>query len=84
MNAREHTAVTLGPAPANAGRDADLRCPLCDYDLRGLVDPRCPECGYGAESWELLRERIRTSHPWLYEHHPERGAWSFVRTLATG
>lgn len=24
----------------------DVRCPLCDYDLRGLTEPRCPECGY--------------------------------------
>lgn len=21
------------------------RCPECDYDLRGLTEPRCPECG---------------------------------------
>ena len=22
-----------------------LRCPKCDYDLKGLTEPRCPECG---------------------------------------
>lgn len=21
-------------------------CPACDYDLRGLTSPRCPECGH--------------------------------------
>ncbi len=25
------------------------RCPWCRYDIRGLPDPRCPECG---ETWE--------------------------------
>jgi hypothetical protein len=28
------------PAP-----DRVLRCPKCDYILRGLSAPRCPECG---------------------------------------
>ena len=26
------------------------RCPRCDYDLRDLPEPRCPECG---ERWEV-------------------------------
>ncbi len=29
-------------------RSASLKeshCPACDYDLRGTVEPRCPECG---------------------------------------
>jgi hypothetical protein len=24
-----------------------LRCPACDYDLTGLHEHRCPECGAG-------------------------------------
>ncbi len=24
----------------------DILCPLCEYDLRMLAEPRCPECGY--------------------------------------
>jgi hypothetical protein len=23
----------------------DVGCPLCEYNLRGLTSPRCPECG---------------------------------------
>ena len=26
-------------------RDRDVACPLCEYNLRGLTVPRCPECG---------------------------------------
>jgi hypothetical protein len=26
-------------------RDHDAVCPLCKYNLRGLTQPRCPECG---------------------------------------
>src|SRR5262245_37722664 len=29
------------------GRDA--KCPVCGYNLRGLFEPRCPECGAGIE-----------------------------------
>ena len=25
------------------------RCLACNYDLRGLADPVCPECGLGTE-----------------------------------
>lgn len=25
--------------------DGETRCRKCDYILRGLTDPRCPECG---------------------------------------
>ena len=30
------------------------RCPVCDYDLRGTVEPRCPECGehFTAKEWK--------------------------------
>jgi hypothetical protein len=28
-----------------AAREAANRCPRCSYDIRGLRDPRCPECG---------------------------------------
>jgi hypothetical protein len=60
-----------------------LLCPLCDYDLRGLAEPRCPECGYRFE-WAELTDPARRRHPYLFEHHPEHNARSFVRTLVGG
>jgi hypothetical protein len=57
-----------------------LLCPLCGYDLRRLTEPRCPECGY-TFTWDELRDPDRRRHPYLFEHYPERNAWSFVRTL---
>lgn len=45
----------------------DLNCPVCDYSLRGLPEPRCPECGYAFE-WEELRQRAENRRKWFYEH----------------
>jgi hypothetical protein len=58
-------------------------CPLCGYNLRGLTEPRCPECGYQFAWLDLLDPR-RREHPFLFEHHPKRPVWSFVKTLAGG
>jgi hypothetical protein len=69
-------------APSDLGPGFGLRCPLCRYDLRGLVEPRCPECGYAFE-WAELREAARL-HPYLFEHHPVRNRWSLARTLIGG
>ena len=52
--------------------DAEIFCPRCRYNLRGLPTPRCPECGltFDAEPWRtgVLREHIPTSldrcDPW--------------------
>lgn len=56
-------------------------CPLCNYNLRGLVEARCPECGYRFE-WKELLNRLSWEHPWLFEHSA-RGR-SFFRTLLVG
>jgi hypothetical protein len=72
--------------PFVPGTDAageELHCPLCDYNLRGTVEPRCPECGYQFE-WDALRDPARRLHPYLFEHHPERNLGSFVRTFLEG
>jgi hypothetical protein len=61
----------------------DLRCPLCEYDLRGLTEPRCPECGYRF-AWSDLTDPSKRLHRYLFEHHPERNAWSFAQTLLGG
>src|SRR5262245_51548252 len=61
----------------------ELTCPLCDYNLRGLADPRCPECGY-AFAWPDLIDPTRRRHPYLFEHHHKRNIWSFFKTLFGG
>ena len=53
-------------------------CPKCDYDLRGLTEPRCPECGeafslqevaaYAEQRWlpqRLFRTLILATVPWF-------------------
>ncbi len=57
----------------------DLACPLCGYNLRGLAEPRCPECG-GAFDWGELLDHGRDHHRWLFEHGHGRDARTFVAT----
>src|SRR5262245_13172445 len=59
--------------------DEDLLCPLCEYNLRGLAEARCPECGYRT-TWEELRTRPPL-HRYLCEHHPKRNFVTFVGTV---
>ena len=61
----------------------EILCPLCDYNLRGLIEPRCPECGSRYE-WPDLLDPRRRRHPFLFEHHPEQNWRSFWRTLRAG
>jgi hypothetical protein len=68
------------PAPVDGQA---VHCPLCTYDLRGLIEPRCPECGYRFVWTELLDEK-RNTHPYLFEHYPRNNIWSFVRTVIGG
>ena len=58
----------------------DLKCPLCDYNLRGLVEPRCPECGFQF-TWQELFDAERDRHQYLFEDHPKRNLWSFWKTF---
>jgi len=61
----------------------EVRCPLCEYNLRGLTQPRCPECGYSFK-WEEILDEKRRHHRYIFEHHPERNFWSFMRTFLGG
>jgi hypothetical protein len=70
-------------APVWDAIQARVLCPLCDYDLRGLVEPRCPECGY-AFTWPELFDPELKAHPYLFEHNPRRPVRSFVRTMIGG
>src|SRR5579884_3246062 len=58
----------------------DVHCPLCGYNLRGLSEPRCPECGYRF-AWRDLLDPTRRRHPYLFEHHPEHNVRSFLYTV---
>jgi hypothetical protein len=40
-------------------RDRDVPCPLCSYNLRGLMTPRCPECG------QPLQLTVSLAEPYL-------------------
>jgi hypothetical protein len=59
--------VTAGSATANGDdellihylRDRDIPCPQCEYNLRGLAMPRCPECG------QALRLSVSLVEPYL-------------------
>ncbi len=57
---------------------AGYHCPKCDYDLRGLPELRCPECGtvlsphevaaYGERRWppqRFFRALILATIPWF-------------------
>ena len=68
----------IGGAPDWPNLRRELTCPLCEYNLRGLVEPRCPECGYAFKWAEIVSEQ---PHPYLFEHHHRRNLWSFARTL---
>ena len=63
--------------------EEEIRCPLCEYNLRELTEPRCPECGYRFR-WPELIDPSQRLHPFLFEHHPERNLWSFRRTVVGG
>jgi hypothetical protein len=73
-------APAANAAPDWSALTETIRCPLCRYDLRGLIDPRCPECGY-AFDWSHLLDPAQREHSYLFEHHPESNFRSFARTL---
>ena len=81
----EPTFVSPVVPSTSAGPDwerisIEPKCPLCDYNLRGLTEPRCPECGYRFD-WPSVLDPDKKKHPYLFEHHPERNIWSFLQTL---
>jgi hypothetical protein len=82
--------VDLTSAPTSA----ELFCPSCGYDLRGIESERCPECGTTIDR-ELLRKsvipwvhrktighvRAFVKTVWLITAHPKRLALETSRPL---
>jgi hypothetical protein len=69
----------LNLAPDWTSLKREICCPLCDYNLRGLAEPRCPECGHQSSWGELLSELEK--HTWLFEHQRKRKMRSLLRTV---
>src|SRR5260370_12716019 len=72
-----------GDVPDWQKRAEEIHCPMCEYNLRGLAEARCPECGYRFEWKDLLDAKLRP-HPYLFEHHPEANVKSFWKTAWGG
>jgi hypothetical protein len=70
---------SISTATPSAPAERELHCPICDYNLRGLPDPRCPECGFAFQWDDLVREQPPFPH--FFEtsraHHPR----AFLHTL---
>lgn len=65
-----------GPPPVGEAIEADVLCPRCSYNLRGLIQLRCPECGL-----TFAREDLDVEKRWqrgLFEFRP--GVASYLRT----
>lgn len=75
--------ASVASAPDWEAFTGEVQCPLCSYNLRGLTEPRCPECGY-ASTWTELLDVEQRRHPYLFEHQDGRRARSFFRTLVGG
>ena len=56
--------------------DQDIYCPACGYNLRGLSQPRCPECGQTFDPRTLEASRI----PWVHRRSIGRTR-AFWRTV---
>lgn len=43
--------------------ESKLHCPVCGYNLTGLIEPRCPECGSGFDRADLAARQSSTPQP---------------------
>ena len=79
--------MTTAGTPTRPIFDMDVPCPQCGYNLRGLVEPICPECGERFDPQRVLdharrRElQPRTWHViWNVVRHPV-AVWSIPDVL---
>ena len=56
-----------------------VQCPTCGYDLRGLSECRCPECGLQFDRDDLAQPRFHR-HAYLFEEQPDAVLKSFLLT----
>jgi hypothetical protein len=75
--------VAQGSSSPDPQSAVELVCPLCEYSLRGLTEPRCPECGYRFD-WEELRQTQGQKHPYLFEQQTTRHLRAFWKTAVGG
>lgn len=83
MHTQSPSATEAYAAPAWDSITDEIGCPMCEYNLRGLHEPRCPECGYRF-AWPEVLDPARRKHRYIFEHHPESNVGSFFRTLTAG
>lgn len=58
-----------------------VECPRCGYNLRSLVQPRCPECGLEF-AWPQVLDEALHHNPFLFEHNwRKRPVRSLLKTL---
>ena len=69
----------INPPPDWATFETELTCPLCEYNLRGLTDSRCPECGFFF-AWKELIEATKIRHRYLFEYGERRNLKTFWKT----
>src|SRR5438105_5014634 len=82
VTAAAASSIDAASAPPDWKAHADeVCCPMCEYNLRGLTEPRCPECGFRFAWKDLLDAKVRP-HRYLFEHHPEANLRSFCKTAA--
>jgi hypothetical protein len=60
----------------------EVSCPRCEYNLRGLPTPRCPECGLDF-SWTAIFQAAHNQRDWLFEHQwKKKPVRAFFQTLS--
>lgn len=55
--------MRVDPSTLPVPQEFDLRCPRCDYPLRGLTEHVCPECGGRFDPSALVRPWSRLRRP---------------------